>query len=164
MDTKNKYDYLLRFTVKEIDDLIASVYDVTELIFHNQLDIFDKIQFFSVIKIIIKRGDFTSYSCVNLIRDIMTDEMYNFLLDELRKDIFKNEPLAIEIMKINTCDTFPEYYSFLDDVKDNSSISLNFRKFINMILKFKKGKIKYFSFPFLNRKVIDGDEIEIVWS
>ena len=68
---------------------------------------------------IIRRSDFRSYSCVNLLRDIMTDEMFDFLLEELKKDVLINEPLSIEIMKIITCNNFPEYYSFLDFAKDN---------------------------------------------
>ena len=164
MEVKNKYVYLLEYSQKETDDLIESVYDITESISWNKIENADKMQFFSVMKRIIQRGDFTSYSCVNLLRDIMTDEMYNFMLTELRKDIFKNEPLSIEIMKIITCDNFPEYYAFLNAVKDNISISLNFRKFINIILDFEKGKIKYFSFPNLNRKSHDSTDIEIDWS
>lgn len=164
MEVKNKYVYLLEYSQKETDDLIESVYDITESISWNKIENADKIRFFSIMKRIIQRGDFTSYSCVNLLRDIMTDEMYDFMLTELRKDIFKNEPLSIEIMKIITCDNFPEYYAFLNAVKDNISISLNFRKFINIILDFKKGKIKYFSFPNLNRKSHDSTNIEIDWS
>ena len=49
----------------------------------------------------------------------MTDEMFDFLLEELKKDVLINEPLSIEIMKIITCNNFPEYYSFLDFAKDN---------------------------------------------
>ena len=164
MEVKNKYVYLLEYSQKETDDLIESVYDITESISWNKIENADKMQFFSVMKRIIQRGDFTSYSCVNLLRDIMTDEMYDFMLTELRKDIFKNEPLSIEIMKIITCDNFPEYYAFLNAVKDNISISLNFRKFINIILDFENGKIKYFSFPNLNRKSYDSTDIEIDWS
>ena len=47
----------------------------------------------------------------------MTDEMFDFLLEELKKDVLINEPLSIEIMKIITCNNFPEYYSFLDFAK-----------------------------------------------
>lgn len=49
----------------------------------------------------------------------MTDEKFDFLLEELKKDVLINEPLSIEIMKIITCNNFPEYYSFLDFAKDN---------------------------------------------
>ena len=49
----------------------------------------------------------------------MTDEMFDFLLEELKKDVLINEPLSIEIKEIITCNNFPEYYSFLDFAKDN---------------------------------------------
>ena len=114
-------------------------------------------------KKIIRRSDFRSYSCVNLLRDIMTDEMFDFLLEELKKDVLINEPLSIEIMKIITCNNFPEYYSFLDFAKDNMLISFNFRKFIISILDFNQGKLKCLSFPNLNRKSRDSTEIEIDW-
>lgn len=59
-------------------------------------------------KKIIRRSDFRSYSCVNLLRDIMTDEMFDFLLEELKKDVLINEPLSIEIMKRKLkCLSFP---------------------------------------------------------
>nr|WP_180487105.1 hypothetical protein [Treponema socranskii] len=64
MEVKNKYVYLLEYSQKETDDLIESVYDITESISWNKIENADKMQFFSVMKRIIQRGDFTSYSCV----------------------------------------------------------------------------------------------------
>ena len=93
----------------------------------------------------------------------MTDEMFDFLLEELKKDVLINEPLSIEIKEIITCNNFPEYYSFLDSAKDNMLISFNFRKFIISVLDFNQGKLKCLSFPNLNRKSRDSTEIEIEW-
>lgn len=164
MYTENKYKYLLQYETNETDHLVESVYDVIEQISKNKIDSSEKKEFFSVMKEIIQRGDFTSYSCVNLFRDIMTDDMYDFMLEELKKEIFKNEPLTIEIMKIITVANYKEYYSFLDSVKNNSSVSFNLRKLIRIILDFENGKIKYFSFPLINQKSMNSTILEIDWS
>lgn len=164
MYTENKYKYLLQYETNETDHLVESVYDVIEQISKNKIDSSEKKEFFSVMKEIIQRGDFTSYSCVNLFRDIMTDDMYDFMLEELKKEIFKNEPLTIEIMKIITVANYKEYYSFLDSVKNNSSVSFNLRKLIRIILDFENGKIKYFSFPLINQKSMNSTTLEIDWS
>ena len=161
---KNEYAYLLDYPQEEVDDLVESVYNITELIENNKIEENGRKNFYSVMKKIIRRSDFRSYSCVNLIRDIMTDEMFDFLLEELKKDVLINEPLSIEIMKIITCNNFPDYYSFLDLAKDNMLISFNFRKFIISVLDFNQGKLKCLSFPNLNRKSRDSTEIEIDWN
>lgn len=161
---KNEYAYLLDYPQEEVDDLVESVYNITELIENNKIEENGRKNFYSIMKKIIRRSDFRSYSCVNLLRDIMTDEMFDFLLEELKKDVLINEPLSIEIMKIITCNNFPEYYSFLDFAKDNMLISFNFRKFIISVLDFNQGKLKCLSFPNLNRKSRDSTEIEIDWN
>ena len=160
----NKYDYLLKYPLESANDLSQAALDITELVEQNQLDEADKAQFFDVMRTIIQRGDFSSYCCVNLLRDIMSDDMRDFLLDELRKDVFINEPLSIEIMKLLTGDNFPAYYDFLDSVKDEPSISSDFRNFINAILDFDQGKTKVLSFPSLYRKSRDSTDVEIKWS
>lgn len=119
MKTANKYDYLLKCSPEEIN---------------------------------------------NLLRDIKADELHGFLLDELRKDIFINEPLSIEIMKLLPRKGFPEYHDFLDSVKDEPGISPDFRNFINAILDFDQGKTKALSFPSLYRKSRDSTDVEIKWS
>lgn len=163
MCQNNKYNYLLSYSLNDTDRLLESVYDITESFSQKLVTDSEKTLFFSVMKKIIERGDFNSYSCINLLRDIMTDDLYNFMLNELKKFIFNNEPLAIEIMKIITCNNFPEYYNFLDSVKNDTAISLNFRKFINIVLKFEKGEINHFTFPLLNRKDSNSHKIEIDW-
>lgn len=160
------YDCLLKYSLKETDDLSMIVYDITELIEKNQLDEAGKAQFFAVIKKIIQRGDLTSYCCVNLLRDIMTDEMYDFLLEELKKDIFKNVPLSLEIMKIIDIDDFPEYLDFLESIKDSTSISCDFRNFINIVLDFHHGIIGSFGFPIYEiiPGITDVKDVEIDWT
>lgn len=160
---KNEYAYLLDYPQEKNDDLVETVYKITELIENDKIAENEKKNFYSVMKKIIRRSDFRSYSCVNLLRDIMIDEMFDFLLEELKKNVLTNEPLSIEIMKIITCDNFPEYYSFLDSAKDNMLISYNFRKLIFSVLDFNQGKLKCLSFPNLNRKSRDSTEIEIDW-
>ena len=105
---KNEYSYLLDDPQEEVDDLVESVYNITELFENNKIEENGKKNFYSVMKKIIRRSDFRSYSCVNLLRDIMTDEMFDFLLEELKKDVLINEPLSIEIMKRKLkCLSFP---------------------------------------------------------
>ena len=105
---KNEYAYLLDYPQEEVDDLVESVYNITELFENNKIEENGKKNFYSVMKKIIRRSDFRSYSCVNLLRDIMTDEMFDFLLEELKKDVLINEPLSIEIMKRKLkCLSFP---------------------------------------------------------
>lgn len=136
MKTANKYDYLLKCSPEEINDLAQAACRVTKLIEQNRLDEANKAQFFAVMRTIIQRGDTSSYCCVNLLRDIKADELHGFLLDELRKDIFINEP----------------------------GISSDFRNFINAILDFDQGKTKVLSFPSLYRKSRDSTDVEIKWS
>ena len=93
----------------------------------------------------------------------MSDDMCDFLLDELRKDVFRNVPLSIEIMKLLTGDNFPAYHDFLDSVKDEPGISPDFRNFIYAILDFDQGKTKVLSFPSLYRKSRDSTDVEIKW-
>ena len=105
---KNEYSYLLDYPQEEVDDLVESVYNITELIENNKIEENGRKNFYSIMKKIIRRSDFRSYSCVNLLRDIMTDEMFDFLLEELKKDVLINEPLSIEIMKRKLkCLSFP---------------------------------------------------------
>lgn len=160
----NNYDYLLEYTEKDRNLLMESVYDITELIRTKQIDESASKEFIFVVKTIIQRGDFTSFSCVNLLRDIMTDDLYDFLLGELKKCMLRNEPLAIEIMKIITCDNFHNYYSYLESVKNNSEISDGMKNLINIILNFEKGIVKVFSFPVINQKNRDSTELVIDWS
>lgn len=160
---KEEYTYLLDYPKEKIDDLVETVFNVAELIKNDEIEEIDKKNFYSIMKEIIRRSDFRSYSCVNLLRDIMIDEMFDFLLEELKKNVSTNEPLSIEIMKIITCDDFPEYYSFLGTAKDNMLISSNLRKFISSVFDFGQGKTKYLSFPNLNRRSRDSTEIDIDW-
>ncbi|MBD5426278.1 MAG: hypothetical protein HDR38_01815 [Treponema sp.] len=167
--TADKYDYLLKYPPEEAVDLSEAVYEITELIEQEQLDEVDKAQFSAVMKKIIQRGDVTSYACANLLRDIMTDEMYDFLLEELKKDVFRNVPLSIEIMKIIDVDDFPEYLAFLESIKDNPSIPCDFRNFITIILDFHHGIIGSFGFPTYKRSlgapgVKDIKDIEFDWT
>lgn len=162
METTNKYSYLLKFSQKERYDLSDAVYNITELIYQDKISHKDKEQFFSVIKTIIHRGDITSYSCVNLLRDIMTDEMCKFMLDELRINIFENDVLSIEIMKIINYGDFTEYYEFLESVKDDVKITKELRKFIKTVLDFHNGKRGYFTFPVINSDE-NGEIIRIDW-
>ena len=46
MEVKNKYVYLIEYSQKETDDLIESVYDITESISWNKIENADKIRFF----------------------------------------------------------------------------------------------------------------------
>ena len=85
MKTKNRYDYLLEYSKEEALGLQKFADEITRLTEQNQMDEADKAQFSAVMKKIIQRGDVTSYACANLLRDIMTDEMYDFLLEELKR-------------------------------------------------------------------------------
>ena len=141
METKNQYEYLLEYTEENSADLTFAVDKVVELVIQNHIDNKGKKDFFSVMKKIIQREDYTTYRCINLLRDIMTDEMYDFLLEELKKEIYKSESISIEIMKIITIDDFSKCYDFLESIKDNEAISLDLRKFINVVLDFPIVKI-----------------------
>lgn len=161
---RNKFNYLVEYSNEEIYELTEEVYNITELISQKKMDEAAKNDFLVVIKKIIQRCDFSSLRCVCLLRDIMTVELYDFLFDELKKDIFISETISIEIMKIITVDNFPEYYAFLETVKNNSNISLEFRNFIHKILQFEKGEVYTLGFPLLNQKSADSQEITIDWS
>ncbi|MBD5446796.1 MAG: hypothetical protein HDR32_03435 [Treponema sp.] len=169
MEAKNRYDYLLEYSKEEAVGLQKFADEITRLTEQNQMDEADKAQLFAVMKKIIQRGDTTSYCCVNLLRDIMTDEMYDFLLEELKKDVFRNVPLSIEIMKIIDVDNFPEYLAFLESIKDETSIPCDFRNFITIILDFHHGIIGSFGFPTYKRSlgtpgVKDIKDIEFDWT
>lgn len=164
METKNQYEYLLEYTEENAADLTFAVDKVVELVLQNHIDNKGKKDFFSVMKKIIQREDYTTYRCINLLRDIMTDEMYDFLLEELKKEIYKSESISIEIMKIITIDDFSKCYDFLKSIKDNEAISLDLRKFINVVLDFHNGKIKTYGFPRLNQVNQYSTDIKIDWS
>ena len=161
---KNKYNYLLKYSNSEIYDLTEEIYNITELISQEKIDESAKNDFFIVIKKIIQRCDFTSCRCICLLRDIMTVELYDFLLEELKKDIFISEAVSLEIMKIITVDNFPEYYSFLSNIENNSNISVEFRNFIHKILQLENGDITSLRFPILMQKSADSQEITIDWT
>lgn len=150
--------------MNEIYDLTRKIDDTVELIKQNKISEIEKNKFIEFLKEIVSRKDFSSYCCVCFFRDIMTKELYDFLLQELKESVFCNVPLSIEIMKIITIGDFPEYYVFLDEVKNNESLSKDFLLFINKTLDLHNGRTTNLSFPLLNRRDAQSEHIDIVWN
>ena len=55
---KNEYSYLLDYSQEEVDDLVESVYNITELFENNKIEENGRKNFYSVMKKIIRRSDF----------------------------------------------------------------------------------------------------------
>lgn len=157
---ENKYSYLLNILDENVYDLQEEIYKITGL--YNALTKNEKDSFFYVMKQIIQRADFRSYSSVNLLRDIMTAEMYDFLFTELKKDVFINVPLSLEIMKLIDSPN-SEYCAFLETIENNLKIPSDFRKFIHSVVLFHRGEINTLTFPMDVPKKSEQYEIEIIW-
>lgn len=147
---------------KHISDLTFDVGDIFDMYTNGELNEAEKRLFVKTLKTIVEKHDVRSIFCVGFFRDIMTDELYDYLLDQLKKCIYISEALALEIMKLITCDGFSEYYVFLESIKDNDKLTDEFRKFIKTILDFQSRKIECFSFPLINSDV-NGENITIDW-
>lgn len=161
VELNNNFKTLL--DLSDLDELLEKVDDTVQLIKQDKISEKDKSDFIKVFEEIINRKDFFSYNSVCFLRDIMTKELYSFLLQEFKESVFCNVPLAVEIMKIITIGDFPDYYTYLEEIKDNELLSSNFTSFIHKVLDFHNGVTTNLSFPILNRKNAQTEKIEIIW-
>lgn len=144
------------------DELSFDMGDISDMYENGTLNESEKSLFINTLKQIVEKYDMRSVTCVCLFRDIMTADLYDYLLEVLKKSVYVNEALSIRITQLLTCDDFPKYYDFLESVKDDYRISNKFREYIQNILDFNNHKTNNLSPPtvYCNKK---GDALTIDW-
>lgn len=100
------------------DELSFDMGDISDMYENGTLNESEKSLFINTLKQIVEKYDMRSVACVCLFRDIMTADLYDYLLEVLKKSVYVNEALSIRITQLLTCDDFPKYYDFLESVKD----------------------------------------------
>lgn len=164
MEEKINADVRIKLENRErpCDELSFDLGEISDMYENGTLNESEKSLFINTLKQIVEKYDMRSVACVCLFRDIMTADLYGYLLDQLKKCIYVNEALSIRITQLLICDDFTEYYDFLESVKDDYRISNKFREYIQNILDFNNHKTHNLSPPtvYCNKK---GDAITIDW-
>jgi hypothetical protein len=78
---------------KHISDLTFDMGDISDMYENGTLNESEKSLFINTLKQIVEKYDMRSVTCVCLFRDIMTADLYDYLLEVLKKSVYVNEAL-----------------------------------------------------------------------
>lgn len=85
--------------------------------------------------------------CIGCLGKYPKKEEYNFLFDQLKESIFKDECRAVALLRELNFWQNPSYTEYLDSIKDSAQLPQKLKSYIVQTIKFKKNEIKSMSEP-----------------
>ena len=91
-----------------------------------------------------------------------TEDDYQFLFEQLKQAIFKDECLAVALLRELNSWNSAEYIDYLAAIQTSDKLSSNLKDYISQIIKFKKREITNMSEPSVKYDN-DGKNRHIEW-
>ena len=100
--------------------------------------------------------------CIGCLGKYPKEDEYQFLFEQLKQSIFKDECLAVALLRELNFWNSSAYLEYLETIKTSDKLSSNLKDYISQIIKFKKREITNMSEPSVEYDN-DGKNRHIEW-